>query len=61
MNDRIAREREFHDARFADELGARPADRFYVVNSASNAYFQRIIDATPPGARVLEIGCGDGA
>jgi SAM-dependent methyltransferase len=61
VNDRIARERAFHDARFADELGARPADRFYAVNRASNAYFQRIIDAAPPGARVLEIGCGDGA
>jgi ubiquinone/menaquinone biosynthesis C-methylase UbiE len=61
VNDRIARERAFHDARFADELGVRPADRFYVVNRASNAYFQRIIDAAPPGARMLEIGCGDGA
>ena len=61
MNDRIARERAFHDARFAHELGARPADRFYAVNRASNAYFQRIIDAAPPDARVLEIGCGDGA
>jgi SAM-dependent methyltransferase len=61
MNDRIARERAFHDTRFADEHGARPADRFYVVNRASNTYFQRIIDAAPPGARMLETGCGDGA
>jgi ubiquinone/menaquinone biosynthesis C-methylase UbiE len=61
VNDRIARERAFHDARFADELAARPADRFYVINRASNAYFKRIIDAAPPGARALEIGCGDGA
>jgi ubiquinone/menaquinone biosynthesis C-methylase UbiE len=61
VNDRIARERAFHDARFTHEHGARPADRFYVVNRASNTYFQRIIDTARRGARVLEIGCGDGA
>jgi SAM-dependent methyltransferase len=61
VNDRLARERDFHDARFGHEHGPRPADRFYVVNRASNAYFQKIIDEAPRDARVLEIGCGDGA
>ncbi len=61
MNDRVAREREFHDTRFAHDHGPRPADRFYVVNRAANAYTQAILAAAPAGARVLEIGCGDGA
>jgi SAM-dependent methyltransferase len=61
VNDRIAREQAFHDARFSHDRSPRPADRFYVVNRATSAYYKGIVDSAPPDARVLEIGCGDGA
>lgn len=61
MDDRITREREHHDARFAEGSAPRSADRFYAINRASDAFFRREIEETPPGARVLDYGCGAGA
>lgn len=60
-DDRVRREREFHDARFTAGHEARSADRFYKVNAASNRYFKQEIEAVPPGARTLDYGCGEGA
>lgn len=60
-SDRLAREQEFHDARFAEGGPHRSADRFYVVNRASDAYFRARLDALAAGAKVLDYGCGDGA
>lgn len=61
MNERLRREREFHDARFTAGHEARSADRFYKVNAASNTYFKREIEGVPSGARMLDYGCGEGA
>lgn len=61
MDDRLRREQEFHNARFAEGGGYRPADRFYAVNAASNEYFKRAIEAVPPGAAMLDYGCGEGS
>lgn len=61
QSDRLAREQAFHDARFAEGGPHRSADRFYVVNRASDAYFRARLDAVPAGAKVLDYGCGDGA
>jgi SAM-dependent methyltransferase len=61
MSDRLERERQFHDARFADDADARAADRFYAVNEASTAFFQAAIAQLSKGARVLDYGCGAGA
>lgn len=58
---RLAREQEFHDSRFAEGQPHRSADRFYIINRASDAYFRARLDAVRPGARVLDYGCGDGA
>lgn len=59
--DRLAREQEFHDARFAEGGAHRPADRFYSINRASDAFFRAEIDRVRSGAKVLDYGCGDGA
>jgi SAM-dependent methyltransferase len=58
--DRLAREREFHDSRFSDSDG-RPADRFYAINRASDSYYKAALDELPPGSAVLDYGCGEGA
>jgi SAM-dependent methyltransferase len=59
--ERLAREQEFHDARFADGTHHRSADRFYVINRASDAFFRAALDRVRSGAKVLDYGCGDGA
>lgn len=60
-DDRLAREREFHDARFSGDEGSRPAGRFYAINRASDQFFRDALDAVPKGSRVLDYGCGAGA
>lgn len=55
------RERDFHDARFANGDGSRAADRFYAINEASVRYYKQSIEAVPPGATMLDYGCGAGA
>lgn len=55
------RERKFHDARFADGAETRAADRFYAVNEASARFYKQSIEAVPPGATMLDYGCGAGA
>jgi ubiquinone/menaquinone biosynthesis C-methylase UbiE len=59
--DRLVREREFHDARFSSDSGGRPADRFYAINRASDQFFRAALDALPTGSVVLDYGCGEGA
>jgi len=61
MDDRLIREQEFHDARFAAGADTRSADRFYAINRASDTYFRARIDAMPMGSAVLDYGCGEGA
>ena len=58
--DRLEREREFHDSRFSDEQG-RPADRFYAINKASDGFYKAELAARPAGSEVLDYGCGEGA
>lgn len=61
MQDRLTREREFHDARFAEGSDGRSADRFYIINAASTRFFEQEIEQTAQGGRVLDYGCGAGA
>jgi SAM-dependent methyltransferase len=56
--ERIVREREFHDQRFAAEE-PRPADRFYAINGRSAEQYRAAIDRLGTDAAVLEIGCGE--
>jgi SAM-dependent methyltransferase len=59
-DDRLEREREFHDSRFSDEQG-RPADRFYAINKASDSFYKQELGKLAPGSEVLDYGCGEGA
>jgi ubiquinone/menaquinone biosynthesis C-methylase UbiE len=54
--ERIRREAEFHDHRFAE--GQRPAGRFYAITGASANRYEALVDAITPPAHVLELGCG---
>lgn len=58
--DRLEREREFHDSRFSDEQG-RPADRFYAINRASDGFYKAELAKLARGSEVLDYGCGEGA
>jgi len=60
MDDRVERERSFHDDRFGDEEH-RSADRFYDINEASDQFFRDAIDRIPAPSRLLDYGCGEGA
>jgi ubiquinone/menaquinone biosynthesis C-methylase UbiE len=59
-DDRLQREREFHDSRFSDERG-RPAARFYAINKGSDTFYKAELAKQPPGSEVLDYGCGEGA
>ncbi|MBI2704071.1 MAG: class I SAM-dependent methyltransferase [Actinobacteria bacterium] len=61
MNERLAREREFHDERFGggDE---RPADAFYAVSTEAEAHYRRAVrEIVATGIKALEYGCGAGS
>lgn len=59
--DRLAREIEFHDQRFADGVGARPQDHFYVsIRGASDLTTEKVIECVRRGGSGLEIGCSTG-
>lgn len=55
---RVQREQDFHDKRFAEDDGDRPASRFYRVATGINDYFQNRVARIKPGQKVLELGCG---
>ena len=60
MTTRQEREAAFHDRVF--EGGKRPETaKFYAVDESSSARYEQLLDAMPPGARVLEYGCGPGS
>jgi SAM-dependent methyltransferase len=55
------REKAFHDARFADGVGARPQDSFYrAVDDAKESFNQAVRSCASLGGYGLEIGCGTG-
>lgn len=55
---RVEREREFHDARFANGGGRRRSSAFYDIARPSRRFFEERISEIPSGSRVLELGCG---
>ena len=61
-DDRILREKEFHDKRFGNGNGRRePARKYYSVLSKAGAHYRSIALDACPGAHLLEYGCGFGA
>lgn len=59
-DDRLEREREFHDSRFSAEEN-RAASGFYAITGASSDRYDALVDSVEAGRHVLELGCGDQA
>jgi SAM-dependent methyltransferase len=57
--DRVDREREFHDLRYSGSARAR-IDSYYSLLTAGSEYYEDAVRAQCRGARVLEYGCGEG-
>jgi len=56
--ERIQREKEFHDISYSTDLREQEVGRFYRVAQRSyDYYYQRVLEGAE-GTRVLEIGCG---
>jgi SAM-dependent methyltransferase len=61
-NDRIAVERDFHNARYGSGEDTRAhLDVYYVAISDGERDFDRIVTERSAGKTVLEYGCADGA
>lgn len=61
MDVRTNREREFHNTRFSDGVGARPQDGFYrAVRDAKDLFDSEIEACVSAGGSGLEIGCSTG-
>lgn len=61
MDKRVQRERDFHELRFQDGVGARPQEIFYLsINSAKTWLNHKISNAASLGGKGLEFGCSTG-
>ncbi len=60
MQDRIQREKDFHNTRFEKET-RESLDKYYSVNSIINKDYQKLLFEESKGKRVLEYGCGLGS
>jgi SAM-dependent methyltransferase len=58
--ERKEREREFHDAAFA-EGRRRKLRPLYGIAAPARALYDRLLEEQAPGSRVLEFGCGQGS
>lgn len=59
-DDRIERERAFHDDRFDDDSARAAAGRFYDLAVGASGDYAKALDDAPAGARALEYGAGTG-
>ena len=59
--DRLERERRFHNERFAAETGERRSSRFYSVADDARDHYSSSVLSAKSGDRVLEYGCGSGS
>jgi SAM-dependent methyltransferase len=60
VDERLARERDFHNEAFFDER-RQAVGRWYTVAGASLVYYRTILERLCPRGRVLEYGCGLGS
>lgn len=61
-NDRIEREKQFHDLRYADDNERqKKVSKFYkITKSITSQYHQTLLDHCQ-GAKIIEYGCGKGS
>ena len=62
INERVEREKEFHDVRYSDEsIRRQKVSKFYsITDSITNAYQQKLLDSSKDH-KVIEYGCGKGS
>lgn len=60
MTDRISREKEFHNNRFAENT-RKPLDKYYSVSQNTRKLFLDLMEFDLNGKTVLEYGCGEGS
>lgn len=60
MTDRIAREKEFHNHRFAENT-RKPLDKYYSISANTRKLFLDLMNTELKGKKVLEYGCGTGS
>jgi ubiquinone/menaquinone biosynthesis C-methylase UbiE len=59
VDERLERERAFHDRVFGDEQDAREeAGKFYSVTAAREEHYRSALHRHGAGRRVVELGCG---
>jgi SAM-dependent methyltransferase len=58
--DRLHRERSFHDERFHDDSARAAAGRFYSLARGAGSAFETALAAARPGSSALEYGAGTG-
>ena len=60
-NDRIQREKDFHDNLFGDENEDRSgSEKYYVIMDSAESAYGSMIEQSCRGKRLLEFGCGVG-
>lgn len=60
MTDRIEREKDFHNHRFAENT-RKPLDKYYSISTNTRKLFLDLMNADLKGKNVLEYGCGTGS
>lgn len=60
VEERLEREREYHDMAFAEGVRA-PTDKYYETIKRTRDRFQELITHKANGLKVLEYGCGPGS
>lgn len=60
MQERIEREKEFHNHRFAENT-RKSLDKYYAVSTNTRKLFLDLMDKDLFGKKVLEYGCGTGS
>lgn len=60
MTDRIEREKEFHNHRFAENT-RKPLDKYYTISTNTRKMFLDLMNSELKGKKVLEYGCGTGS
>ncbi len=60
MEDRIQREKEFHNDRFEKDT-RKHLDKYYSITESSRKLYLTLIESEIEGKNVLEYGCGEGS
>ena len=59
MENRIQKEKEFHNKTFSDKT-RRKVGKFYSIARLSNDFYKELLFSNCSGKKILEIGCGPG-